>query len=321
MRTLRTVAELRAALGPARNAGLSVGLVPTMGALHEGHTSLIRRAKAQCGVVVVTLFVNPAQFNEQSDLERYPRSESRDAGIAAEAGADLLFAPAVEEVYPAGFATAVEVLGLTDRLEGSERGAAHFRGVCTVVTKLLCMAAPETLYVGQKDAQQAVVIARLVKDLNLAVRVEVCPTVRDRDGVALSSRNALLAGAERVRARALPAALAAAGRLAAQGERDPASLTARAREELEQAGLRVDYVELVDRQTLEPVASLAGPALLAIAARAGGVRLIDNTVLEPVGAGVVAGENAGAVGAGEDGSRNAIPAGAGRKGERTTCGV
>ena len=162
MRTLRTVAELRTALAPARRAGRTIGLVPTMGALHEGHLALLRRARAQCDVVVVSLFVNPAQFNESADLERYPRRERDDAGLAAEAGADLLFAPAVDEVYPPGFATAVEVLGLTDRLEGASRGASHFRGVTTVVTKLLCMASPDTLYLGQKDAQQVLVIRRLV---------------------------------------------------------------------------------------------------------------------------------------------------------------
>ena len=162
MRTLRTVAELRTALAPARRAGRTIGLVPTMGALHEGHLALIRRAREQCDVVVVSLFVNPAQFNESADLERYPRRERDDAGLAAEAGADLLFAPAVDEVYPPGFATAVEVLGLTDRLEGASRGASHFRGVTTVVTKLLCMASPDMLYLGQKDAQQVLVIRRLV---------------------------------------------------------------------------------------------------------------------------------------------------------------
>ena len=162
MKTLRTVAELRAALAPARRDGLTIGLVPTMGALHEGHLSLIRRAREQCDLVVVSLFVNPAQFNERADLERYPRDEAHDAALAAEAGADLLFAPSVEEVYPPGFATAVEVLGLTDRLEGAARGAEHFRGVTTVVTKLLCMALPDVAYFGQKDAQQVVVIRRLV---------------------------------------------------------------------------------------------------------------------------------------------------------------
>ena len=162
MRTVRTVAELRATLAPARREGLTIGLVPTMGALHEGHLSLIRRAREQCDRVVVSLFVNPAQFNERSDLERYPRQEAHDAGLAAEAGADLLFAPSVEEVYPPGFATTVEVLGITERLEGAARGAEHFRGVTTVVTKLLGMALPDIAYFGQKDAQQVLVIRRLV---------------------------------------------------------------------------------------------------------------------------------------------------------------
>jgi pantoate--beta-alanine ligase len=281
MRTLRTVAELRTALAPARRSGQSVGLVPTMGALHEGHLALIRRARAQCDVVVVTLFVNPAQFDEGSDLERYPRAEQHDAELAAEAGADLLFAPAVEEVYPAGFATAVEVLGLTDRLEGAVRGAAHFRGVSTVVAKLLGMAMPDTLYLGQKDAQQVVVIRRLIADLNLAVAVEVGPTVREPDGLARSSRNALLDPRARACARALPAALNAATHLAASGERAPEHLLAAARAELERAELRPDCRELVDPETLEPLARLDRPALLAIAARVGGVRLIDNVTLEP----------------------------------------
>ena len=204
MRTVRTVAELRSALAPHRRSERTIGLVPTMGALHEGHLSLIRHASAHCDVVVVSLFVNPAQFNERSDLERYPRQESRDADLAAEAGADVLFAPSAEEVYPPGFATAVEVLGLTERLEGAARGAEHFRGVTTVVAKLLCMAMPDVAYFGQKDAQQLVVIRRLVEDLNLPVRIEARPTVREPDGLAMSSRNRLLSAEERSRALALP---------------------------------------------------------------------------------------------------------------------
>jgi pantoate--beta-alanine ligase len=284
MRTLRTVKELRAALAPARRTGSAIGLVPTMGALHEGHLSLIRRAREQCGVVVVSLFVNPAQFNERSDLERYPRSERHDAGLAAEAGADLLFAPHVEEVYPPGFTTAVEVLGLTDRLEGASRGASHFRGVTTVVTKLLCMTMPDTLYLGQKDAQQVVVIRRLVADLNLPVRVEALPTVRESDGLALSSRNALLSPPARSRARALHAALRAAARLAAAGARSPRALLDAAHAALAEREVRADYVALVDPDTLEPLAALEGPALLAIAAHVDGVRLIDNAILEPAAA-------------------------------------
>ena len=282
MRTLRSVGELRAALAPARAGGSTIGLVPTMGALHDGHLSLIRRAREQCDVVVVSLFVNPAQFNEGSDLERYPRSERHDAGLAAEAGADLLFAPSVEEVYPPGFATAVEVLGLTDRLEGAARGSSHFRGVTTVVTKLLCMTMPDTLYLGQKDAQQVVVIRRLVADLNLPVQIEALPTVREDDGLALSSRNALLDPAARPRALALHAALRAAGELAAGGERASAALLDAANAALAAAEVRADYVALVDPDTLEPLPQLDRSALLAIAAHVGGVRLIDNVTLEPV---------------------------------------
>ena len=212
MRTVRTVTELSAALAPVRQTALArpthagagvsgvattIGLVPTMGALHEGHLSLIQRAREHCDVVVVSLFVNPSQFDERADLERYPRREADEARLAAQAGADILFAPSVDEVYPDGFASAVEVLGVTDRLEGESRGAAHFRGVSTVVTKLLCMVGPDVAYFGQKDAQQVVVIRRLVADLNLPVRVEVCPTVRDVDGLAMSSRNALLSPDQR----------------------------------------------------------------------------------------------------------------------------
>jgi pantoate--beta-alanine ligase len=281
MRTLRTVAELRTALAPARRAGRTIGLVPTMGALHEGHLALIRRAREQCDQVVVSLFVNPAQFNERGDLERYPRRERDDAGLAAEAGADLLFAPAVDEVYPPGFATAVEVLGLTDRLEGATRGSSHFRGVTTVVTKLLCMASPDVLYLGQKDAQQVLVIRRLIADLNLPVAIEVQPTVRESDGLARSSRNALLSPAARERALALPAALSAAEQLAATGERMTERLLAAARGELGRFGVEPDYLELVDPETLEPLAQLDRPALLALAAHVGEVRLIDNVTLTP----------------------------------------
>ncbi len=281
MRTLLTVGELRAALDPARRNGLKIGLVPTMGALHEGHLSLIRRARAQCDVVVVSLFVNPAQFNERSDLDRYPRQARRDADLAAKAGADVLFAPSVEEIYPPGFATVVEVLGITDRLEGATRGAAHFRGVTTVVTKLLCMALPDVAYFGQKDAQQVVVIRRLVADLNLPVRVEACQTVRETDGLAMSSRNALLSPEERSRALALPAALRAAGDRAGAGERSAAALLDAAREALLPFGVSPEYVALVDPDTLEPVETLAREALLAIAARVGETHLIDNALLQP----------------------------------------
>jgi pantoate--beta-alanine ligase len=284
MKTLFTVGDLRAALAPDRRDGLTIGLVPTMGALHEGHLSLIRRARAQCDRVVVSLFVNPAQFNERSDLDRYPRQARRDAALAAESGADLLFTPTVEEIYPPGFATAVEVLGLTDRLEGETRGAAHFRGVTTIVTKLLCIVLPDIAYFGQKDAQQVVVVRRLVVDLNLPVRVEACPTVREPDGLAMSSRNALLSAEERSRALALPAALNAARVRAAAGERSGDALLDAAREAMLPFGVEPEYLALVDPDTLEPLGALARETLLAVAAQIGEIRLIDNAVLNPTAA-------------------------------------
>ncbi len=283
MRVVRTVSELRETLAPSRRDGRRVGLVPTMGALHEGHLSLIRRARADCDTVAVSLFVNPAQFNEHRDLDRYPRDEDRDRELAAAAGADVLFAPPVEEVYPAGFATSVEVLGVSERLEGASRGPEHFRGVTTVVAKLLGMAQPDVAYFGQKDAQQVVVIRRLVADLDMPVEIVALPTVREPDGLAMSSRNALLSPEDRVRARRLSAALGAATTLAAGGERSAAALLAAGNEALAVDGVELDYLALVDPDTLEPVERLDGPALLAVAARVGGVRLIDNTTLEPAG--------------------------------------
>jgi pantoate--beta-alanine ligase len=281
MKRVRTVDELRSALASARGQGLMIGLVPTMGALHEGHLSLIRRAREECELVVVSVFVNPAQFNESSDLERYPRREEDDAALAAGAGADVLFAPSAEEVYPAGFATAVEVIGITDRLEGAIRGSGHFRGVTTVVTKLLCMAMPDVAYFGQKDAQQVVVVRRLVSDLNLPVRIQLCLTVREPDGLAMSSRNALLEPDHRARARGLFDALEAARALAARGERCSQNLVDVALRTLLSFDVVPEYVALVDPETFEPLEQLAGEGLLAIAARIGDVRLIDNTILAP----------------------------------------
>ncbi len=287
MRTVRSVGDLRAALAPARRRGLTIGLVPTMGALHEGHLSLIARAREQCDRVVVTLFVNPTQFNEPADLERYPRREQHDADAAAAAGADVLFAPPADEVYPPGFSTAVEVPGgLTERLEGAARGRDHFRGVATVVTKLLCMAMPDVAYFGQKDAQQLVVIRRLVKDLNLPVRIEGLPTVREPDGLAMSSRNALLTPAERARALALPAGLAAARELTASGECSADVLLEAARARMRALGVEPEYVALVDPDTFAVLGALTVgvEALLVLAARIGEVRLIDNARLQPAAA-------------------------------------
>ncbi|MGH3048605.1 MAG: pantoate--beta-alanine ligase, partial [Gaiellaceae bacterium] len=192
MRTLRTIAELEAALAQPRREGHRIGLVPTMGALHAGHRSLIRRARSECDEVVVSLFLNPTQFGEGTDLSSYPRDEARDAAIAAGERADCLFAPSVSEVYPDGFATTVSITGITAVLEGAHRGREHFDGVATVVCKLFNIVAPNVAYFGQKDAQQTLVIKRLVRDLNLPVEIEVCATVREPDGLALSSRNVLL---------------------------------------------------------------------------------------------------------------------------------
>jgi pantoate--beta-alanine ligase len=274
--TVRTVRELRDVLASPRRGGRVIGLVPTMGALHEGHLSLIRRAREQSDVVVMSLFVNPAQFNDAGDLERYPRDEARDARLAAELGVDVLFAPGVAEVYPDGFATTVSVTGVSESLEGEHRGREHFDGVCTVVAKLFTMVAPDVAYFGQKDAQQAAVIRRMVRDLNLPVQIETCPTVRDPDGLALSSRNVLLSPAERVRATSLHRALALVAGAIAAGERDPAAATAPARLELTSARVELEYLELISEQTMQPVPRVEGDVLAVIAARVGRTRLIDN---------------------------------------------
>lgn len=279
MRIVRTVAELRAQVATARAEGRRVGLVPTMGAFHEGHLSLMRRARERCGLVIVTLFVNPTQFNEAADLQRYPRDEARDARLAEGAGADLLFAPAVEEVYPPGFATMVEVAGVSEPLEGVVRGPAHFRGVATVVAKLFNMAQPDDAFFGQKDAQQALLIRRMARDLDLPVRIEVCPTVREADGLAMSSRNVLLDREARSRAPVLYAALRGMEADVEHGERDVARLLARARAVLAARGVQAEYLAVVSTDTLAPVTVVAGDALVALAARFGAVRLIDNVLL------------------------------------------
>jgi pantoate--beta-alanine ligase len=279
VRTLHTVAELRAALTGPRREGRTIGLVPTMGSLHEGHISLIRRAREECDEVVVSLFVNPTQFDDHRDLRAYPRDEARDGELAAEAGADLLFAPPAEEVYPPGFSTAVAVRGLTEPLEGEYRGVRHFDGVTTVVTKLFNMVAPDVAYFGQKDAQQAIVIRKLVTDLDMPVRVEVAPTVREADGLALSSRNAHLSGADRERALALAGALRAAEEVVASGERDVHRVRTAALAAMKTYDVEPEYLELVSTTDLAPVAAIDGETLLAVAARVGGVRLIDNTIL------------------------------------------
>ena len=278
MTLIHTVADLRAALASAPRP---VALVPTMGALHDGHLSLIRAARADAATVVVSVFVNPAQFGPGEDLDAYPRDLDRDARLAAAEGVDVVFAPSAGEVYPPGFDTAVEVGGLTSVLEGhpGQRGAAHFRGVATVVAKLLNMAGPDVAYFGQKDAQQALVIRKMVRDLDFPVAIRVLPTVRDPDGLALSSRNAYLTPAERSRALSLSRALRAAESLVAGGERDGAAVLSAARAELDAAGVEPDYLELRSAADLSPARRVNGATLLAVAARVGRARLIDNTVL------------------------------------------
>ncbi len=281
MKTLRTVEDLRTALNGPRRAGRSIGLVPTMGALHEGHLSLIRRARASCDQVVVTLFVNPAQFNDSADLAAYPRDEQQDAALAAEAGADILFAPAPGEVYPLGFATTVTVDEISAPLEGEQRGPAHFAGVATVVTKLLNMAQPDVAFFGQKDAQQVAVIRRVVRDLDIPVRIEVGETIRDADGLALSSRNARLHEADRPRALALRRGLDAVRACHAAGERDATILAAIGRAAMAQLDVEPEYLQLVAPETFAPVHSVGEqPVLVAVAARVGDVRLIDNDILD-----------------------------------------
>jgi pantoate--beta-alanine ligase len=276
MRTVRTVSELRRRLADARRGGRTIGLVPTMGAFHDGHLSLMRRAREACDVVVVSLFVNPAQFNDAADLDVYPRDEERDAGLAAREGVDYLFAPELTDVYPDGFATSVAVRGLTDGLEGAHRGHGHFDGVTTVVSKLLNMVGPDVAYFGQKDAQQGAVVRRLVRDLNFPVRIEVCPTVRADDGLALSSRNVLLSADERTRATVLYRALRAVQAAVAAGESDPETAAAPGHDELAAARIEPEYLAIVAADTMEPLTSIQGDVLVAVAARIGSVRLIDN---------------------------------------------
>ena len=284
MRIVRTKDELRRALEPARADGRTIGLVPTMGSLHEGHLTLLRHARERCEVVVMSLFVNPTQFGPSEDLDAYPRDEARDLSVAEAEGVDLVYTPAIDEVYPAGFATTVEVGGgLTDVLCGDpgQRGPGHFRGVTTVVAKLLNTARPDLAFFGQKDAQQAVVIRRMARDLDFPTEIVVVPTVREPDGLALSSRNAYLSPQERERALALRRGLQAVQAAVARGERSTAEALRAARAELESAGIEPEYLEARDAEDLTPAESFNGrPVLVAVAARVGKARLIDNVVIE-----------------------------------------
>jgi len=284
MEVLRTVAELRQWSRALRNAaradgGHTIGLVPTMGALHAGHASLIRAAKASIGSVAVSIFVNPTQFGPNEDYARYPRTFESDCALAAAEGADVIFAPAVEELYPAGASTFVEVEGPSDRLDGASRPG-HFRGVATVVAKLLIAAEPDRAFFGQKDAAQVAVLRRMVADLRLGAEIAVCPIVREADGLALSSRNLYLSPAERIQALTLSRIIRQTEAMVAAGERSAATLIAAARESFAAVPeIRVDYIELVDWATLQPAEVAAPGTLFAVAAWVGATRLIDNTIL------------------------------------------
>ncbi len=284
MKVARTVAELRDQLAFSNDAATVVGLVPTMGALHEGHLSLLRAARERCDVVVMSLFVNPTQFAATEDLDLYPRDEDRDLALAEAEGVDCVYAPSVAEVYPKGFATFVEVEGdLVDVLEGDprRRGSEHFRGVATVVAKLFNAVEPDVAFFGQKDAQQAAVIERMAQDLDFAVQIAVIPTVREPDGLALSSRNVYLTGDDRPQAAALHRALTAIEREAARGEVATSVALAVGAAELEKAGVDPEYLEARHLDDLTAAHSFNGrPVLVAVAARVGRARLIDNIVID-----------------------------------------
>jgi pantoate--beta-alanine ligase len=280
-KVVATVAQLREELRAARRAGRKIGLVPTMGALHEGHLSLVRAAKAACDFTVVSIFVNPSQFGPNEDLTKYPRTLEADLALLAGCGTDLAFVPTGDEVYRAGHATWVEVGSVAEPLEGTCRPG-HFRGVATVVLKLLNMVQPDVAYFGQKDYQQALVIRCMAADLDVPVTIRVCPIVREADGLAMSSRNRYLSPAARQRALVLWNSLQLAGRLVAEGGRDVHAIAARMRELIETAeDARIDYVAIVDPETLRPVESIVGRTLIALAVKIENTRLIDNCLLEP----------------------------------------
>jgi pantoate--beta-alanine ligase len=270
---------MRSASRAARHAGLRVGFVPTMGALHEGHLSLVRVARAAADTVMASIFVNPTQFGPNEDLAKYPRSLERDREWLEREGVDVLFAPAVEEMYPAGPATWVTVEGLSDKLDGRSRPG-HFRGVATVVAKLFHIVEPDAAFFGQKDAAQAAIVRRMVRDLLLPVEIVVCPIVREADGLAMSSRNAYLDPQQRKQALVLHRSLQRVQQLAEAGEGDAARLIAAARQEFaRESTVRLDYFEIVNPETLDPVPEISRGALVAVAAFVGTTRLIDNIVL------------------------------------------
>jgi len=270
---------MRAESRAIRGAGKRLGFVPTMGALHEGHLSLVRAARSSSDLVAASIFVNPTQFGANEDLAKYPRSFERDRELLQGERVELLFAPSVEQMYPAGAVTWVTVEGLSDKLDGRSRPG-HFRGVTTVVAKLFHVVQPDAAFFGQKDAAQVAIIRRMVRDLNLPVEIVVCPIVRAADGLAMSSRNAYLDPDERKRALVLQRSLLRAEHLAETGERNAARLVAAGREEIyKESSVRLDYFEIVNPDTLDPLEDISGGGLVAVAAVVGGTRLIDNILL------------------------------------------
>lgn len=282
MKIFETIRETNQFVRAARRAGKRVGFVPTMGALHEGHVSLVRAAKRESDVLVASIFVNPLQFGPQEDLAKYPRTFDRDCSLLEKEGVDLVFAPSAAEMYPPGAVTVVEVKGLTDRLDGVSRPG-HFRGVTTVVAKLFHIVEPDKAFFGQKDAAQAAIIRQMVRDLNFPLQIVVCPIVREPDGLAMSSRNAYLNSDERRQSLILSRSLQAAQKAFDAGERTPEKLIAIGRQIFAAEPVaRLDYFSIVDPDTLEPMTQIDRPALLAVAASIGSTRLIDNIVLVPV---------------------------------------
>jgi pantoate--beta-alanine ligase len=279
MRICNTVEDMRAACRAARRGGERLGFVPTMGALHEGHLSLVRAARVSCDAVAASIFVNPAQFGPNEDLAKYPRSFDGDRELFESEGVALLFAPSVEEMYPAGAVTWVTVEGLSSKLDGRSRPG-HFRGVTTVVAKLFHIVEPDVAFFGQKDAAQVAIVRRMVRDLNFPMEIVACPIVREADGLAMSSRNAYLDPQQRRQAILLHRSLMRVKQSWEAGERGAAKLLATGREEFAgEKSVRLDYLEIVDPDSLDPVESVAGGALVAVAAFVGPTRLIDNILL------------------------------------------
>jgi pantoate--beta-alanine ligase len=282
MKIIQTVQQMRAAVGECKRAGKSIGFVPTMGALHAGHLSLVRAAREQSDVVIASVFVNPTQFGPNEDFVKYPRTFENDCALLAQEKTDIVFSPATEEIYPPGATTYVTVEGLSERLDGKSRPG-HFRGVTTVVNKLFNIVEPEFAYFGQKDAAQVAIIRKMVRDLLLPMQIVVCPIIREADGLAMSSRNSYLSGEQRQRALVLYRSLQRVSELYANGERKTEVLKHAAAHVFQtEQSVEVDYIEIVDTNTLEPAPSqVAGGELVAVAAKLGSTRLIDNMVLQP----------------------------------------